>query len=609
MNTFLCAMRLDGLAIGKPELFGYMARLPRHDQWDSCNTGAFAGVALAHTHAIRPLTARYRNVLGVGDVRLDNREELGSLAGVKVNGVCDLELVLAAIDRCGPDVVPRILGDFSFVAWDAAAQKLIAARDAFGVKPLFYRRTREHLALSSRLEPLCGAEEIDTEYVADFLIGLPGPSPRTIWRDTVQLEPGVILVQRGSVAAQSRYWSAHSFEPAARANEGKATERFRELFLGAVRQRVARGETWAQLSGGLDSSSVVSAAEWLRETFGAAGLSGTVTLSDSLGTGDERRYSDQVVQRYGLRNEVLWNYGPWRMDGACAPAASDEPSPLFPFYTRDQHTVERVAQNGGRVLLSGLGSDHYMYGTLSYMADMLVRGSIRATGREVLGWAMQTRRSFWSTARANVLNPILYNVSRRKALAVPCWMSGEFARRHRVLDRLAEIRSPHARLGRLFSTHSATELARVSNWVQRGPFQDDLEVRYPFLSRELVEFTLQLPVSMKVRPQGRKWVLRQAMRGILPEGVRTRTHKGGIDARILATLEQERRLIDALTADPCLAQLGCVDRDELRKTIELARRGDRQNTVHVLSVLALESWLRARNDAWPAEVAARQTAA
>lgn len=609
MNAFLCAVRLDGLTIGKPELFSYLARLPRHEEWDSCDAGAFAAVALARRHAIRPLMARYRNVVGVGDVRLDNRAELATLAGVTADGGSDLELVLAAIDRRGLDAVPRILGDFSFVAWDAAAQKLIAARDAFGVKPLFYRRTKEHLVLSSRLEPLCGPESIDTEYVADFLIGLPGPSPRTIWRDTLQLEPGAMLVQRGSVAANSRFWSAHNFEPAARTNEAEATERFRNLFLHAVRQRVAPHETWAQLSGGLDSSSVVSAAEWLRETCGAAGLSGTVTLCDSLGTGDERRYSDQVVQRYGLNNEVLWDYGPWRTDGAWAPAASDEPSPLFPFFTRDQHLVDRVAQNGGRVLLSGLGSDHYMYGTLSYMADMLVRGSLRATGREVLGWALQTRRSFWRTARANVLNPILYNVRRCQALAVPCWMRGDFARHHRVVERLAEVRSPHAKLGKLFSTHSATELARVSNWVQRGPFQDGLEVRYPFLSRELVEFTLQLPVSMKVRPQGRKWVLREAMRGILPEGVRTRAYKGGIDARILATLEHERRLIDALTADPCLAQLGCVDPGELRNTIELARRGDRQNTVHVLSVLALESWLRARNNSWPAEVAATQTAA
>jgi asparagine synthase (glutamine-hydrolysing) len=147
------------------------------------------------------------------------------------------------------------------------------------------------------------------------------------------------------------------------------------------------------------------------------------------------------------------------------------------------------------------------------------------------------------------------------------------------------------------------------NWVQRGAFQDRIEMRYPFLARDLVEFTLQLPVGMKIRPQGRKWVLREAMKGIVPEESRTRSGKGGMDARILWTLQHERRLIAGLTKDPILAQLGYVDAAELRQTMELARQGEWHNTVQALSVLALESWLRVRNGAWPLELAASQTAA
>lgn len=609
MNVFFCGLRLDGGAISKRELFAPLARLPRHNDWVNVASGAFSASAFGRHSALRPLLAQFRTMFGAGDVRLDNRTDLLALAGIEDLGISDLEVVLAVLDRRGPDVIPRILGDFAFVAWDARAQRLMAARDAFGVKPLYYRRTPEHLLLSSRLEPLSGDEQIDRDYIADFLVGQPSAAPLTIWQGTLAVQPGGVLVQRGSVTAQTRYWSPEDFQPAAVQSEEAATERFRELFGKAVQQRIAAGQTWSQLSGGLDSSAVVSTAEWLRESQGGAGLSGTVTVADSLGSGDESQYCDAVNTRYGVANEVVRDYWPWRNDYGLAPRATDEPSPLFPFFARDQRMVDLVAAGGGRVLLSGLGSDHYMFGTLAYLADMFARGQLRAGAREVLGWAIQTRRSFWHTARLHVLDPLISNTQRHHALVKPKWLRGDFVRQQHVLDRLAEARSPRARIGHLYTTHTAAELRRVASWVQRGPFQDRVETRYPFLSRPLVEFTLQLPISMRVRPEGRKWILRQAMRGILPEAVRTRQGKGGIDARILWTFQHERRTIEALTADPILGQLGCVDVDELSRTVELARQGEWRNTAHLFSVLGLESWLRARSGTWPMEAAATQTAA
>ncbi|HEX6560333.1 MAG TPA: hypothetical protein VF021_12745, partial [Longimicrobiales bacterium] len=264
MNIFLCGLRLDGAPITKRELFAPIARLPKNE-WQTSSSGAFAATALAGRASLRPLIGQFRTTFGAGDVRLDNRSELLSLAGIEDQGVSDLEVVLAAIDRRGADIIPRILGDFAFVAWDARAQRLVAARDAFGVKPLYYRRTADHLLLASRLDPLCGDEQIDRDYIADFLLGLPSAGPLTIWKNTFSVQPGGMLVQRGSVTAQSCYWSAQNFSPGTAQSEPAAAERFRELFSSAVRQRIEPGETWSQLSGGLDSSAVVSTAEWLRE--------------------------------------------------------------------------------------------------------------------------------------------------------------------------------------------------------------------------------------------------------------------------------------------------------------------------------------------------------
>jgi asparagine synthase (glutamine-hydrolysing) len=557
---------------------------------------------------MRPQFSQYRCVFGVGDVRLDNRKEVARIACVSPHTGSDVQLVMAAIDRGGADVVARLKGDFAFVAWDARAQKLIAARDAFGVKPLFYRRDGHLLLFSSRLEPLCGDQQIDADYVADFLIGLPSPGIRTIWRGAMQLEPGCIYTQRGSIGTRVRYWDANAFQPSNAMSEAEAVAQFRDLFLGAVRKRVGPEVTWSQLSGGLDSSSVVSSAQWLHETNGSLGLAGTVTLTDSLGNADERRFSDVVNSRYGVPNHLLRDHWPWQTEHGSAPQPTDEPSPLFPFFERDRRMVELVTRNGGRVLLSGLGSDHYMYGTLSYMADMLARRQVKACARDLLGWSIHHHRSFWHTTRQHVIDPVLWHVMPHYHIALPAWLRRDFALRHAVRDRLAEMRSPRAKAGELFQAHTTLELARVSNWIHRGLYQERLEVRYPFLARDLVEFTLQLPVAMKIRPGARKWILREAMRGILPEAVRNRSQKGGMDARVLWTLEHERGLIDALLRDPLLAQVGCLNVAELRKTVEHARRGVHHNTVHVLSVLALESWLRARAREWPQYTSA-QTAA
>jgi asparagine synthase (glutamine-hydrolysing) len=150
----------------------------------------------------------------------------------------------------------------------------------------------------------------------------------------------------------------------------------------------------------------------------------------------------------------------------------------------------------------------------------------------------------------------------------------------------------------LHVTQTASELRKLADWVQRGPFEDQLEVRYPFLHRPLVEFALSLPISMKVRPGTQKWILREALRGQVPELVRTRATKGGMDARILWTLQQEAALVRMLTRDPILGQMGCINVDQLQRMVEAARQGEYRNTVYLFSVLSLETWLRVRFGVW-----------
>jgi asparagine synthase (glutamine-hydrolysing) len=338
----------------------------------------------------------------------------------------------------------------------------------------------------------------------------------------------------------------------------------------------------------------------------APSLAGTVSVVDSLGDGDETRFSDAVIERWGVRNELVRDPWPWQDDGE-PPAATDEPRPMFPFWARDRRMCGIVRAAGGRVMLSGQGSDHYLDGPDTYPADLLGTGRIREALRAVTLHAVANRQSFYRGFWQNALLPLLPPALARRGTreAPPAWVRPDFARRAGMTAP-----RPRSRPGRIWSDETAVYLRVLAGQLERGPLLEGMEVRYPFLHRPLAEFGLRLPVAERVRPGWSKWVLREAMRGILPETVRTRRSKGGIGARILWALQREAPRIRWLLDDPLVAQAGWVDADGLRRAVEHARQGQVENLSHLLGTLSLETWLRVRAGAWtPLEASAPATAA
>jgi asparagine synthase (glutamine-hydrolysing) len=551
--------------------------------------------AAAAPPVLRPLTARRGALAAVGDVRLDNRAELLRRAAPVAADATDLEVVLALFEARGAQCIRQLVGDFGIALWDGRTRTLVAARDAFGVRPLYHAHVGGALLVSSRLEALAEDAAYDEAWIAGFLLGGSTDPERTLWAGRRALPPGGMLVVAGGRAEERRWWDAADFVPEAHADGAEAAVEFRRLFAEAVRVRLAGpGETWSQLSGGLDSSSVVSTAQWMAAAGEAPGLAGTVTVTDSFSDGDETRFSDAVVQRWPVRNEAVADPWPWQDDGE-PPAATDEPRPMFPYWARDRRMSGIIREAGGRVMLSGQGSDHYLDGPATYAADLLGTGRVREALRAVTLHAVAQRQSFysgfWRSALRPLLPPALAGAGARPV--PPAWVRPDFARR-------AGMTAPRTRSrpGRIWSDETAVYLRVLAGHLERGPFLEGMEVRYPFLHRPLAEFALRLPVAERIRPGWSKWVLREAMRGILPETVRTRRSKGAIDSRILWALQREAPRLRWLLDDPRVAQAGWVDAGALRDTVERARQGQVDNLAHLLSTLSLETWLRVRAGAW-----------
>jgi asparagine synthase (glutamine-hydrolysing) len=599
---YFCALRPSGETIQKADLFGHIARLRETGggSFRSVLMGPFAAI-VAERPGSRPLVAHTRAFVAAGDVRLDNRAEIAALSERPLAAdASDLDIVIAAIDAVGESCIGRIIGDYAFVLWDARAQKLLAVRDAFGVKPLYHRSAPGLQLFSSRIAPLHPSNEFDQEFIADFILGINVGTTRTVWSEVDTVPAGSIMRYRGTTASTTRHWSALEHARASSSGDAHDADRFRELLTEAVRLGAA-GESgvWAQLSGGLDSSSIVAIAKGLGDQ--GVNIDGTVTVVDSLGDGDERGYSDLVVDQCGLPNHQIKDFWAWRdIDRV---QVTDEPFQMYPFFARDARMRDLVSGAGGRIMLSGMGSDHYLVGTLDYISDLAAKGHVRTALREVLAWSMSERQSFWRLTHQELIKPLLpFGRNTVQAPAPPSWLQPQFAK------RCDQIHATRVAPGNRFATRTATALGSLPGVFERWPFNENIEMRYPFLYRPLVEFSLGLPVNERIRPGTTKWILREAMRGVVPEKIRTRSSKGAFDARILWSLTHERARIESLLKSPILGDLGCIDPIAFRKAVEGARTGIHVDSVTLFSALSLETWLSARAGSTQGITAARSAA-
>src|SRR5712692_10147045 len=354
-------------------------------QW--CQTEGVA-VLLCSSVADRDTTiARAGRHVAVGNVRLDNRDEVARWTGCGDPGLTDLQLVLRAVALRNTTHIPDLLGDFAFVVWHPLARIGYAACDALGVRRLYYAERRGLLALATRAALLAQGDDYERQYLAELIGTYVPSSDLTVYAGVKALPSGSLAVIGPAGVTKRSYWSAHSCQrlAAPKADEGQLVEECRCLLVESVRLRLGGpGQTWAHLSGGLDSSSIVSVAEWLREKGEAPnGLAGTVTYSDSHGPGaDERDYSQTVVDRWNVPNTVILDPPVWYDPDSAVPHL-DQPSVALVYYPRERRLERAVLGAGGRILLTGTGGDSLFSGNMFFFADWIAGGRVGPALREM----------------------------------------------------------------------------------------------------------------------------------------------------------------------------------------------------------------------------------
>lgn len=514
-----------------------------------------------------------------------------------LQGLEALRYIAAEYQRGGVQAVSRLHGEFGIALWDELSRTLAVVRDPIGLVPIYFSLSRRSLYVADTADCFPDRNKIDIDCVALFLSSGGTCLDKTIWSGVVPLPAGEWLIWQNGKLQHERYWSAETHQQRAQISRDQAVDEFRALFRRAVLQSVEPdGRTWADLSGGLDSSSIVASASTFGRDVGRA-LGGTITYVESLG-GDETRFVDAVLKQCQLRNERLHDTWPWQDDGAPPPVTS-EPSRDYPFYARDRQTAAILKAAGATTLLSGVGPDIYMPHGAYHAVDLLRSGSFSDSANQLFRWAYIRGQSIWTVIARDVLLASLPTSLQawfaRRRRPAPRWLRPGFVKRHGFNDHWCESQVVPGRVGAKGQMAIANQLSRVVSHLRNWRSLNGI-LRQPYLSRSLVEFCLSLPHAVRTDVAHSKPLLRGAVEGILPiEILRRQCTKGtALGPRICWSFRRERSTLRQLLREPVLADLGCIEPKEVLRQLDdfASGRGDVPRPLY--EALSLETWLAVR---------------
>ncbi len=519
------------------------------------------------------------------DGRIDNAAEVRAALGPdrgRLRDRSDAELVLRAFLRWGTDAFARLIGDFAVVAWDAPRQQLVAARDPMAQRPLHYLRDRRPGidALRVASEPVGVladrgiAREPNPAMVAMHLAGDVTSTTDTFFTGLLRLPPGHALVARldGNVLVQPTWtWDPATAVPRRGTTAQQDEEhvaRLRALITTTVAEHLdAPDPIAAELSGGVDSSTVVGFASDALRAAGRPGLE-LVSLVMPGHRYDETSFVRDVAAHVG---RPVFEHVPEPMGAAYF---EDEirrtllpPAP--PNVSMVEATTRFALEGGCRVVLAGHGGDEWLSGNRYALADDLrglrLRG-LRARARD--------DRTLWParTPLHHLVRDGLLPLLGRPYSRVPstAHLPARFRREVDLDHRLRQ----HDRLqGPSLATAAVAAGLRRGQTIyereqaERAYARWGVERRSPLDDRRVLDLALGMPDDIRRRGLATKWALRVAAKGLVPDSVRQRGWKTGFGD----VLVDELRALggpDAL-ADLAIADLGWVDPGVLRRAWEV----------------------------------------
>lgn len=539
------------------------------------------------------------------DGRLDNRDDLllrlrDSLRGDTGNAA----IAHATYERWGTDGLVHLIGDWSMVIRDLGNRTTVLASDFAGVRPLYYHIQAGRVLWSSRLQSLVeatGISDLDEQYFAGFLT-FGGCPNRTPYKGIYSVPPGHAVCVSSEGKSVRRFWELPVGDEVRYGSERRYEEQLRALFREAVAVRLQTDSpVLAELSGGLDSSSVVCMANQLMRSGAAraphlTGLS--FTWRDSL----DEPFIREVESHCEIEGVHISTHDVPLV--AETEAGGAMPEPFQPLRASVAATARRL---GAKTILTGQGGDLM---TGNWFDDSLqVAASLRRlrVGRaceEALAWSKLLRlpiyRILWRAFRAS-LPPALAPAAAYAAA------DGSFAPKNDETSLVSSFRDRTglSELGGFLSNdwmQARPErrkyfrvLATMLELRQLQPAEplQHLDYTHPFAHRPLVEFLMTVPTDVLCRPGEPRRLMRSAFSVMWPRRLRARRSKGLFNAPWQEALRPlARALLKAKNLQT--VERGFVDLNNVLSRLERLTAGLECNESQLRQIILLELWLRNR---------------
>jgi asparagine synthase (glutamine-hydrolysing) len=517
-------------------------------------TGTFAGMAHRRLaiidlseRGIQPLQYMSRYVI-VHNGEIYNytelRDELRN-QGYRFATQTDTEVIAAAFDQYGKECIQHFDGMFAFALWDKKEKKLFCARDRFGEKPFFYffDRSRYQFLFASEMKALWAAgahKTVNSKLLFQYLtLGdtneIHHPE-HSFFKDILQLPPGQTLnydPQEVRVETES-YWDLDK-ESVAETPLAEAIDKFKSLFFTSVKRRLRSDVSiGTNLSGGLDSSSIVSA---------CTTLSGTPFTHHSFScifpgfAKDESDFIRIVAEKFRLSAHMV-NPSADELIRDMEEVCYHQEEPFNSASVYAQFRVFQLAkQNGIKVLLDGQGADEILAGYSRHIHWFLqerlgkynhsqTRKELHALRNNQVDFTWGLRNYFaalFPALAAGHLERRAYNLQKSNDDIHPAFLSQNFEKGSvykPTIDKLNDV---------LYFDTMIAGLKELLRYADRNAMAHSCEPRLPFLSHELVQYIFTLPSGLKIRDGFTKWILRKSMANYLPDEIAWRTNKVGFE--------------------------------------------------------------------------------
>jgi asparagine synthase (glutamine-hydrolysing) len=520
------------------------------------------------------------------------------------NSASDVAIVAIAYERCGLDCFKQFIGDWALSIWKPGDRSVILAKDPIGVRHLYYSLDGARLTWCSILDPLVlfsgNTFALNEEYVAGWLSFFPAVH-LTPYVGIHSVPPSSFVVIKPGKSTTNKYWDFGSDKRIHYRSDAEYEEHFRFVFRESVRRRLrSDSPTLAELSGGMDSSSIVCMADRIIANEGCeTPRLDTLSYYDNSEPGwNECSYFSKVEELRGhvgchidvsSRDSFMCDFESRRF--AATPSSGGRPSePAKQF-------IHCMTSRGSRVLLSGIGGDEVTGGVPTptpQLADLLARARLSSLAHQLRLWALNKRKPWFQLlleVTRGFLPHIVVGVPKHRRPAP--WLQPTFVNRHR---EILIGRGPRLKLfGPLPSfqeTLSTLEVLRRQLACCVLPFEPRHEKRYPYLDRDFLEFIYAIPPEQLIRPGQRRSLMRRALVGIVPDELLNRKRKAFVARGPRVAISMHWTRLTEISRHMVTSSLGIVDSTAYCDALEQARNGQDVPIIPIMRTITLEMWLR-----------------